>query len=303
MDGTSSFSCPHCRKKFASEENLAQHQERSTVCSALHAVNHTRKHGDLAAYVNVNFARNVRAKTAQKRAAAGHNYGANRVLVDVNVNTINANRPQKGATADQNDEENNQFDADSDESSMEDDDLVFGDDEEEDDYYNEEEDSEEDEDSVQNEDEPVPDTEILDNFREYVENAQKNYVPFPKEWKDALDLMFALRQSRASLDTYDTIMEWHLRATGKLHPHQKKSETPAFISREILFKKLRERYNMPLKSYSLQRTITLPSSKASANLVVNDVKMVMQHLLTDPRIQAKDYLFLGKTPSNPPLRT
>ena len=47
----------------------------------------------------------------------------------------------------------------------------------------------------------------------------------------------------------------------------------------------------------------LPSSKATVPFVINDLKMVIQSLLTDPRIRPEDYIFHGKSQFDPPKKT
>lgn len=143
------------------------------------------------------------------------------------------------------------------------------------------------------------DTSILDNFNEYREKAKGFITPIRKKYKDALELMAILRETKASLDTYDSIMDWHLKATGVLHQHEGVGGKKEFVSRDILFKYLAQRYNMH-QNYGMIETIVLPSSKASVKVIKNDAKLVLQSLLTDPRIKANDYLFHGNDPFMPP---
>ena len=72
-----------------------------------------------------------------------------------------------------------------------------------------------------------------------------------------------------------------------------------FLSHEKLFKLLRQWYNMD-KNYCNITKITLPSSKAVANIVWNDAKSVLESLLTDPRITDDDYNFFNNDPLCPP---
>ncbi len=140
---------------------------------------------------------------------------------------------------------------------------------------------------------------IQSNFRKYVEIAD-HFVDFPKKERDALDLCRRLRQTKASLDTYEDVMEWHLRVNGQVLPHQTIGTHPDFISRKKLFKKLRERYNYDATKWNIVKEITLPHSRARARIVCNDAEAVMQSLLTDPRIRAEDYLFFNDDPFSPP---
>jgi len=143
-----------------------------------------------------------------------------------------------------------------------------------------------------------PDTSILDNFREYCRMASK-FEGMPKQDEDALKLMRLLRQSKASLETYDTIVEWHLKANGTIHQHESIGGSKHFRSRKRMFKMLRKRYNMA-KGYGRTSTIILPSTKARVKIAWTDAKFALQSLLTDPRIRANDYIFDANNPFAPP---
>ena len=88
------------------------------------------------------------------------------------------------------------------------------------------------------------DQEICRDFREYCVKAEKYFHPLDKKQRKAVRLMFQLRQTKASLDTYDAIMEWHLKETGELRQHEKMGDTFSFLSRKRMFMFLRCRYNM-----------------------------------------------------------
>ena len=143
--------------------------------------------------------------------------------------------------------------------------------------------------------------EILRNWRQYCEEAPRKFLhEFPNPVQVALNLLISLRKTKASLNTYELMMDWHFRANEELKSTQKLSDHIDFFSREKIFKSLRKRYNFtPEKSYSLEE-ITLPHSKARVQMVLNDPQWVIQSLLTDPRITDEDYIFGGKSPFKPP---
>lgn len=140
---------------------------------------------------------------------------------------------------------------------------------------------------------------ILGNFEAYCNHARKNFMPFTELEKAAIKLLLVLRHTKASLDTYEEVMEWHLVSCKKLREHESLRRSFDFLSKEKLFNKLRIRYNMD-KNYRNVTNITLPSSKARVNIVWNDAQMVVQSLLTDPRITDEDYLFFNNDPFEPP---
>ena len=150
----------------------------------------------------------------------------------------------------------------------------------------------------ENEKPTAVDTKIRSNFQEYCKRAN-DFVAIPTTLMASIQLMKVLRQTKASLATYDTVMEWHLRTNGDIHPHESVGSCKSFYSRKKVFKYLSERYNMH-ENYNNLAKIVLPSSMASVNIVWSDAKMVLQSLLTDPRIKDEDYLFWGNDPLAPP---
>lgn len=145
----------------------------------------------------------------------------------------------------------------------------------------------------------MPDVYILGNYKKYAEYAQRFHIEFDKPTREAIELMLVLRQTKASLSTYDEVMTWHLRCRGKLLPHEPPSCSKLFISKERLFKQLRQRYNYDKDSIQI-RPITLSHSKAKVNMVLHDVRKAIQSLLIDPRINDEDYLFFDNDPFKKP---
>ena len=143
------------------------------------------------------------------------------------------------------------------------------------------------------------DTKIVTDWREYCVKQEKYFVPFSPKQRKAIRLMAELRKTKASLDTYEAIMEWHLKETGELRRHEEIGKAYKFLSRKKIFKSLRERYNTTNK-YSLVKKLVLPASKARVNVVYNDARAVLQSLLTDPNIRDEDYLFFNDDPFAPP---
>ncbi len=197
MNGQSNYNCPYCNKRYNREQDLDQHLEKNTVCIAIRASKRKDIHGDNAAYMSIPFGRNVRRKTLSSSTTCHDNVATeDRINVDQNIITARdkAIAKENRQNSNENDENSNNFYVDQDNSSDEEDSESEEDSEEEDSDL-EEEDSDEEEDSAQEEQETVqPDTEILDNFKEYVANAQKNFLELPKRKRDALELMFCFAQ-------------------------------------------------------------------------------------------------------------
>lgn len=139
---------------------------------------------------------------------------------------------------------------------------------------------------------------MLSNFRQYLE-AAKEFAPITGMQETAIKLLWTLRKSKASLETYEAMMRWHLEANRDLRPNESLKRNPNFYSRERLYADLRKRYNRS-EGYGNITEIVLPSSKAKARIVWNDAKMVIQSLLTNPRLRPDDYLFFENDPFAPP---
>lgn len=138
----------------------------------------------------------------------------------------------------------------------------------------------------------------INNWRKYCAYSEQHRVDFLPIEVNAIQLMATLLKKKASLDTYNTVMEWHLRATGKLKPHQKlKDGRHVYISRKKLMKKLAERYNMDYKNLVQIRELILPCSKTKVDIVYHNARDCVVSLLTDPRFRPEDYLFFGREPN------
>ena len=138
------------------------------------------------------------------------------------------------------------------------------------------------------------------HFQVYIRHARRSFQNFTKSQRRAIRLLVRLRKTKASLDTYESIMEWHFREIGKINVRQSVAQCAGFISRAKMFKFLRKRYNLASESYGNIAQLSLPHSKAKVNIVWNDAQTAIISLLTDPRIRDKDYLFWGDDPLAPP---
>ena len=139
------------------------------------------------------------------------------------------------------------------------------------------------------------------SFQKYL-LKQQSALQFTMTEISAIKLLAKLCQTKAPLNTYESVMHWHLSTVGNIHETQSVSQSTDFIPREKLFRKLRERYKYD-ELYHQVTKITLPHSKAKAQIVWNDAKEAITSLLTDPRITDDDYLFFEDNPlASPPDR-
>jgi hypothetical protein len=104
---------------------------------------------------------------------------------------------------------------------------------------------------------------------EFQTYAKKQREQPAKNKVDAIKLLSTLRCTKAPMSTYDYVMHWHLVATGAIDPRQTAHDSFEYITRQKLFEGLRKRYNYN-KMCNQVTTLTLPQSKARAQIVWND---------------------------------
>ena len=150
--------------------------------------------------------------------------------------------------------------------------------------------------NVENNNEPS--NKMRSDFRQFV-GKSRGFSPFHGEMAHAIKLLQLLRTTKSSLGMYEDMYRWHLETNGLIRPHETLANSPYFVSRDHVYRFLRERYNR-MEGYGNIREIVLPYSKQKARILWNDAAKVIQALLTDPRIRADDYLFHGQNPFAPP---
>ena len=89
-------------------------------------------------------------------------------------------------------------------------------------------------------------------------NRQGHALSFTKFQRRAV----RLRKTKASLATYEDLMQWYFVETGQLREGQAVAKCSEYITREKVFKMLKIRYNISHKSYGNLKEITLPHAKA-----------------------------------------
>ena len=71
-------------------------------------------------------------------------------------------------------------------------------------------------------------------------NAKHHFAPLSADEVKAIKLMNILRKSKASLEAFDTIMDWHFKSASILCDQEKLSDSGAYVSQKSLFKHLRK---------------------------------------------------------------
>ena len=93
------------------------------------------------------------------------------------------------------------------------------------------------EESEESEDDFGIDENMRKSFQEYVLKQQYALL-FTNNEVAAIKLLSTLRGTKASLNTYENIMHWHLTTVGKIRSIQTNSDSSDFIPRHKLFAKL-----------------------------------------------------------------
>lgn len=160
-------------------------------------------------------------------------------------------------------------------------------------------DGDEDDDEMQGNPVQVVSDESIKQFRAFVRHAYQHFGVLEEKEKAAIRIMRTLQRKKAPLDTYDSVMEWHLIESGKLRRGAPLGKSPFFVSRDKLLKKLRKRYNMQHKYAQPIKTI-LPHSGTRVDVFCHNARDCVQSLLTDPRWEDKDWLYFNDDPFAPP---
>ena len=305
------WQCMHClRNNFKTQGGLKQHLRTHSVCSQLDKISamdvtkstsksgtkkkpkkgakHGQMESDSIAEVVDNFAQlpTKRARITHQSAATNKISGVNPKVAQglTKAMQMQMNGLQKWSGAVANDD-SNYFEMDHDpEASLDSDGSEV----------EMEEGAEEDEFHFQVNQNP------LLQFKEYVMNARQHYVKLDLLEVSAIKLMDTLRRKKATLDTYDAIMEWHFKQIGVLHENEKLGDTKDYLSRKVLIPRLAARYNKDPKNLVQVNEIVLPSSCSKVKIVWHDARDCVVSLLTDPRVEDKDYLFFDDDPFAPP---
>lgn len=150
-----------------------------------------------------------------------------------------------------------------------------------------------------------PNTEMLAKFRQYCDERRRLMSTFSIYEKRNIKLLGVLKGTRASLKTYDKILEWHHREKGDISEREgleHVDNVDKYISRRQMLKILRQRYFLTDKQARTE-TIRLPNSKATVTMVFHNAWDCIESLLTDPRVKDDDYNFHGNNPlaAPPPI--
>ena len=137
---------------------------------------------------------------------------------------------------------------------------------------------------------PLPISNMIEEFREYCDAYPRTFLPFTREQITSIRLLATLKMKKAPLNTFAEVLEWHLKATNQLAPHESLKDSYKFTHQKPLMQHLLKRYNLEPMVPRLKK-LTLPHSGAVVTIPYRDAKDCIVSLHTDPRIKDKHYLF------------
>ena len=180
--------CKHCgRDTFKSEKGLKQHLRYSKSCAKLNQDELQLLKSDSGAKLGAITPVILSEMAAQIDAAFDATLEEEEIQ-EMNHGKLDTHAPSDEESMASNEDNNADFDNDPDE-----------------DFDNDEDPP------VAMEDAQVNRT-LANQFLEYVDYADNNFLNLDKNMVNAIELADVLRKKRATLDTYDAVMEWHYRA-------------------------------------------------------------------------------------------
>ena len=282
------MACPYCQKVCKSEGGLKQHISKTQACNEAQRKHHIAE-------------RSIRRQTDQEapKLANGQavNQGSRRSR---RLNSLEENLPEP-------DEEDTDpeafppadegaFDLDSDPEGYDSDtnDMNGDDISSEQDGFSEVDGTDDEMDNN-----GTPNTEMLATFKAFCDTHSHHFLPFSKAETTSIKLLHTLKRKKAPLNAYQELLEWHLKETKHLGPHETLKDTAKYVQRKTLLKRLLKRYNMEAMVPKLKK-LRLPHSKAVVTIPYRSAQDCIVSLLTDPRVEDHHYLFFDRDPRVPP---
>ena len=160
--------------------------------------------------------------------------------------------------------------------------------------------AQEDEDDAADADEVQPSSAGRDDFVRFCE-LNEFFAPLTRAEETGIKLMDVLRQKKAPINAYPSLMEWHLTEKGTIMEHQnlKDAGSDHYIGRRTLLNRLAQRYNLEEKG-PVEKKVRLPGSREVVKIPVFDAEDKVVELLTNPRLEAEDFDFFNDDPLAPP---
>jgi hypothetical protein len=137
------------------------------------------------------------------------------------------------------------------------------------------------------------------DFQEYARKRKDDGIGFSKEQRACASLMHLLLRKKASLDTYEEVMRWHLEQRGLWKGDESLGNSPHFVTREKLLNDLRERFHMG-HQYAKPTKVFLPHAQLQVSVWRKEARDIVLSLLTDPRWSDEDWLYFEDDPFAPP---
>lgn len=167
----------------------------------------------------------------------------------------------------------------------------------------------------------APEWALLDYFRKYCKYGKRKFTRFSQAEEFAIKVLHTLYKKGCALDTYEELMRPFLCQFGNIQEDQPLTDSPWYITRQTLMRRLSIRYNVypqakffeaevlqgaevsfdkRMPSYFVEKDVTLPASGSEVKVYTLDFAEELMRLLSDPRLDDSDWDFFDNDPLAPP---
>ena len=107
-----------------------------------------------------------------------------------------------------------------------------------------------------------PDTTMLQHFGDYTVYARGNFLPLSKVEERTIRVMHLLKEKKAPMNAYESIMLWHLRESNMIRDHETLHDCSAYIGRKTLGSSKAQKGTKSQQGRTLARQAFLPPAEA-----------------------------------------
>ena len=76
-----------------------------------------------------------------------------------------------------------------------------------------------------------PNTGMMHQFKEYCSDHAHNFLPLTREYISSIKLLDILKRKKAALNSFEEVMEWHLKDSNELAAHETLKDTDRYFRR------------------------------------------------------------------------
>ena len=79
--------------------------------------------------------------------------------------------------------------------------------------------------------EPEPNSQMMEEFAEFVDKHPENHLRLTNAEKTSIRLLDVLKRKKTPLNAFPEMLEWHLKETGHLEEHETLKDSMAYTHR------------------------------------------------------------------------